>query len=292
MRLRNLSVILFLPLAAVVAYAGDSVDETRAVPSEASIKIKNVRGEVDIIGWDEGEIRVSGELDDLTEDFIFDVDGDSVWIEVKLPPRDVNWGDGSDLHIRVPEGSRVSFEGVSTDLRVENVQGGVQLRTVSGDIEVDGVATRVILNSISGDIEVRNATGRTQASTISGEIDLDIESTDLQVESVSGDVEVQLKAFERFYSRNVSGETEVEGELMAKGDVDMSSVSGDVQLKLERPVNAELFIRSGIGGDIENRLNDVRPKDVFPSQQELRAIVGDGSGRISINTVTADIKLD
>lgn len=290
------SLLLFiaLPLAAAVSTvrAGERVDETRNVPRDAVITIENTRGDVDIIGWDEAAVSVAGELDDLAEAFIFEVDGRDVRIEVRMPRRDVNWGDGSDLKIQVPHESRVSFEGVSTDLVVESVRGGVRLHSVSGDIDVSDVEGEVMVKTVSGDVEVDDARGRARIASVSGDLELVMSVVDARVDSVSGDVEVQLREFDALFAETVSGELEVEGMLNPSGEIDLSSVSGDITLRLDPPVNATLRVRSGIGGDIYNDLNDVRPRDEFPSQQSLETTVGDGSGRIKITTVSADIRLN
>jgi DUF4097 and DUF4098 domain-containing protein YvlB len=273
------------------AFAGDRVDLEKAVPGDAYVRIENTRGEVNIMGWEEKMVRVTGELDDLAEELIFDVDGRDVTIEVKMPRRDVNWGDGSDLRINVPVGSRVKFEGVSSDVSLSTVSAGAQVSTVSGDIEITEVRDQLRVKAVSGDIDVTKSSGVIKVSTISGEIEVQAEAHDLSVDTVSGDIEVELGTFDSLYGRAVSGDVGVEGKLAPNGRIDLSSVSGEVDLELEKPINAELFIRSGIGGDIRNDLTDDEPKDMFPSQQSLRATAGDGSGRISIETVSADIRL-
>lgn len=285
-------IAMSLALATPVSSAGERIDQTRDVPGDAVITIENTRGEVDIVGWEEAAVSVKGELDDLAEEFIFDVDGREVRIEVKMPRRDVNWGDGSELGIRVPHGSRVSFEGVSTDLVVESVYGGVRLHSVSGDVDVTDVEQQVMVKTVSGDVDVDDARGRARIASVSGDLELDMSVVDARIESVSGDIELQLRAFDTLYAESVSGELEVDGTLNPSGEIDLSSVSGDITLRLDSPVNATLRVRSGIGGDIYNGLNDVRPRDEFPSQQSLETTVGDGSGRIKISTVSADIRLN
>jgi len=235
-----------LPLAALFlcfgAAAGESVDLSERVPREPLVRIDNMRGEVEIRGWNRDEVTVSGELDDLAEGITFDVDGRDVRIEVRMPRSDVNWGDGSDLVIRLPVASRVSFKGVSTDVAIEGVDGGVGVGTVSGDIEVEDVSGQLLVNSVSGDVEVTGVKSRTSVSTISGDIEINSAGRELKVETVSGDVEVELDAFERLNGRSVSGSLELSGRLLEDGRIDLGSVSGDIRLDLATPINAELEI--------------------------------------------------
>lgn len=286
------SVLVWLSLTPVLLWAGTDVDESRPASADAVVKVINTRGEVDITGWAEQTVSVSGELDDLAEGFVFEVDGREVLIEVKMPRRNVNWGDGSKLTIKVPEGSRVQFEGVSTDVVVANVSGGSHIRTVSGGVEVSRIAEQLIVNSVSGDIEAKDVTGRVRLATISGDMELELGATDVEVDTVSGDVDLDMKAFDAVLGKSVSGEIEVAGELLPRGRVDLTSVSGDIDLDLTKPVNARVVIRAGFGGEIDNRLDETEPKNIFPSQQELETVLGDGSGHVRISTVSADIRLN
>jgi len=280
-------------LAAAGAYAGEDVDEVRQVPADPIVLIENVRGEVAVYGWDRHEVAVSGELDDLAEELVFEVDGRHVRIAVQMPRRDVNWGDGSDLVIRVPAASRIGFEGVSTDLEVKGIKGGARLRTVSGEIDIEDVGGPLIVNTVSGDGRIGGANDRAQVTTISGEIELETQGRALMVDTVSGDVEAELGDFEELSGRSVSGDIRLAGRrLLPPGRVDLDSVSGDIQLRLDKPVDAELRVKSGIGGEIHNDLTGDRPRDIFPAQQELIVKSGDGSGRIRINTVSADVRLN
>lgn len=292
MKALSFPLLLGMSLFALVVAAGDRVDLAKPAPADAIVRIENTRGEVVVTGWDRNQVAVAGELDDLAEGLLFEVDGRHVRIEVRMPRKDVNWGDGSDLRIHVPEGSRVSFEGVSTDLEIKNIRGGSQLRTVSGDIDATDMHERLNVNSVSGDIDLRGATGPASVSSTSGDMSLVLTSTDVMVDTVSGDIELELGLFEKLSVRSVSGEIEIEGQLMPNGRVEMSSVSGDIAFNLGDPVNADVNVRSGIGGDIRNRFNDQKPEDNFPGGQKLDTVVGDGSGRISIRTVAADIRLN
>ncbi|XOV89898.1 MAG: DUF4097 domain-containing protein [Pseudomonadota bacterium] len=288
-----IQVVLMTSLGGLIgaASAGEPVDRQASVNADPVVRILNTRGDVEIVGTGENLVTVTGELDDLAESLIFDADQDRVLIEVKMPKRDVNWGDGSDLRIRVPRASRVSFEGVSTDLEVREVQGGAQLRTVSGDIQLRDMSGRLVVNSVSGDIEIAGSEGRTSVSSISGDLDIKMNGVELDFETVSGDVDIEMTDITRLTGRSVSGEVDVNGRLIGKGEIDLNSVSGDIGLQLSEPVNASLRIKSGIGGDIRNGLTDESPRDVFPSQQELVTIVGDGSGTIRVGTVSADVRL-
>lgn len=280
-----------LMTAPLYVAAGEEVDERRSVSAQGVVEIHNTRGEVEITGWDKDEVHVSGELDDLAEELIFEVDGEFTLIRVKMPKRNIRWGDGSDLEIRIPVKSRVDFNGVSTDLKFTNIEGGTSIHSVSGDIRADHIAKRLLINSVSGNVEVRDTTGKVKITTVSGDLRLDLRSTEVSINTVSGEIDMDLAEFDSLMVSTISGELEISGHLNDSGSISMSSVSGDIELRLTGPVNARIDARAGPGGDIDNDMTEDEPRDIFPAQMELKSTAGDGSGRIRIKTVTGDISL-
>jgi hypothetical protein len=275
----------------ITATAGEEVDERKSVSSQGVVEIHNTRGEVNISGWDKDEVHVFGEIDDLAERLIFDVDGDFTLIRVDMPKRNISWGDGSDLEIWVPKQSRVDFEGVSTDLELSNIEGGLSVHSVSGDIRADNIAKRMLINSVSGGIEITDASGKAKVTTVSGDLRLDLSSTEVSVNAVSGEIDLDLEAFDSLSASTVSGELDISGHLNDSGDISMNSVSGDIDLRLTAPVNARIDVNAGPGGDIDNRMTRDEPRDIFPAQMELKTSAGDATGRIRVKTVTGDITL-
>lgn len=292
---RAISLILIVCAAmsiTLIASAGEDVDKTLPAAASGSIKIVNTRGEVEITGWDRNEIHIEGELDDLAEGLIFEVKGDRARIKVKLPRRNVNWGDGSDLKIHIPMNSKVDFDGVSTDTTIETVSGGLRVRSVSGDITAKGIENQVHINTVSGNIEVSDSSGNAHISTVSGEIQLEMSSSRIILNTVSGEIEAKFEEFTMLRANAVSGDIEVEGKLIGDGKVELSSVSGDLSLRLESPVNAYLRVETGPGGDIENSLSDHEPVDTFPARKKLEVRLGDGSGQINLRTISGDVRID
>ncbi len=122
-------------------------------------------------------------------------------------------------------------------------------------------------------------------------MELDLTARDIFIDTVSGDLDLEMAAFSSLRANSVSGEIDIKGTLLDDGEVNLSSVSGDISLELEAPVNARLEARSGIGGDIVNHLSDDRPAENF-LKSSLHATIGNGSGHIDLETVSGDILID
>lgn len=106
---------------APVCLSGEQVDQTLVTDGVKAVTIENLSGSVHIIGWNEGNVKVKGELDDKAEKLIFEKNGHTINIKVELPNRGSWTSKGSDLTIHMPADLRMNFEGVSSDVSVENL---------------------------------------------------------------------------------------------------------------------------------------------------------------------------
>ena len=89
--------------------------------------------------------KVSGELSDRTDDFIFERDGNEVVIIVKVKKSRGRWGDwdgdsGDNLEIFVPEKSRVRYKSTNANVEVAEIAGGADINTVNGEIDAEKLA--------------------------------------------------------------------------------------------------------------------------------------------------------
>lgn len=273
-------------------YAGDDVELTQSAAPKGLVKIDNVRGDISIIGWDQDEISVVGELDGLAKQLIFDVDGDRAVIKVEMPRGSSNWGDGSDLNIRVPKGSRVDFVGVSTDIAAEGIFGGIRINSVSGDIVAKNLQGDLMLTSLSGGIVIEHSQGRLRSSSVSGDVDVLSHKGEIDLETVSGDIEIQIVENQKLRVKSVSGEIEVVSDLLRGAVIDLQSVSGEIGLELKGDINAEFNINAGINGDIDNDLTNDEVSKGRNGQETLNMVLGDGSGQVRIKTVLASIRIE
>jgi DUF4097 and DUF4098 domain-containing protein YvlB len=280
-----------LGILSTQAIAGDAISQSLAAPADAIISINNIRGDVMLKGWEQAEVEITGELDDLAEKLVFNVKGNHVIIEVQMPSRDVNWGDGSDLTIHVPVLSRVKFVGVSSDVSAKDIQGGMQLQTVSGDIFAHEIGSQLMVSTVSGHIEVDGSTGRLRASAISGDLHIESAATDATFETVSGDQRLMLQHFDQASVRSVSGDVVLSGHLNDGGGLGITSVSGEIEVGLQTLLNATVKAVAGFGGSIDDGWNDGEVDDSGPMGERLKTVVGPGSAEVSLRGVSADITL-
>ena len=298
-------------LIAISALAMEyEVDETVAAAPDGLVMIDVPRGRAEIVGWERAEVRVSGRIDEETREFVFRSRGEETLIEVRLD-RGGHWGSGdSDLQIRVPVGSEVEFKGVSLDVTVNDVKGGVKGGTVSGDLSLTSIDRRIDVGSVSGDITLRQCNGRLHVNSVSGDLDVrdsngegsyesvsgsivvrGREQLEIEIETISGEIIVELEQFREFRAESVSGEIEIAGHLLDGGRVDLEAVSGRIDLALGGKVNAAFEVETG-SGRIRNDLTDDEPSVArYSRNSELRFAMGDASGLVVVSTASGRVVL-
>lgn len=288
--MKSKAIVLALVMGLPMAAAAKEVDEIKSVSADGLVKIKNLRGEIEIEGWDEDQVRVRGDLDELATGLRFEVRGTETQIEVKMPRRDVNWGDGSDLVIMVPEQSRIAVDAVSTDVTAKNILGGVRMRTVSGDIELNRGEQNISLQTVSGGISTQDTKGDLRARSSSGEIELRTHQGNADVETMSGELDLDVKGAQRLRGSTISGEIEVDASFAEGTQSEFASVSGEINIEIDQPNNLTIFANT-VSGDIRNALTKDKVKEAF-GQTSLNTSIGDGSGTLSVRAVSGAIDLD
>ncbi len=282
--------ILFLLSISLTAFAGDKVDKSINVDSAGVVEVHNTRGEISILGWDKNVVSVKGTLDDLAESFVFEKQEDTVVVKVKLP-RNTNFKsrDGSNLVIKVPVASKVSFSGVATDLKVNTIHNGIEINSVSGDLEIKDIKKRTYINNVSGDINLSQIEGALEVSTVSGDLKGVVSSPKIVVSGVSAEIEINANQIEFANVSNVSGDLSLRGKLSDDGELKMSSVSGEAFYYVNGELDATVKVDTAPGGNIINQVTSDKPKTSFIQSQSLKFKSGNGNAAIRMSTVSGDI---
>lgn len=167
-----------IPAISFNAMAGEKVDKTLTTSASPIVEIEHVAGKATITGWDKNQVKVTGELGDRTEAFIFEKKGDDVILKVETNHRKIDWrdknpGDGDDLTIFVPAKSGLSYTAVVADVEASRLTNSVQFDVVNGDI------TASLTLAEKGDVD---------ASSVGGTLHLKMQK------GVSARVEMQAHA--------------------------------------------------------------------------------------------------
>jgi hypothetical protein len=150
-----------------------------------------------------------------------------------------------DLKVRAPRDARIEATSSSGSLTLSNMDAGGDLDTSSGPIKV---------HNVSGELSTQSVSGATSLATVFGSVDSHTLSSDLDLDSISGERLVASAnrgkiAGRRVRSREVQltttdGKIVLEAEAALRGRVIVSSVKGDIDVRLRRRGNAGLTVRA------------------------------------------------
>jgi len=266
-------------LAALPASAQQATDFrwNKALSAGSRVRLSNVNGNVTVSpsGSNQVEVvgrRLRGSAEDIRVDVVESSDGIVVCVvrprdrcdddgihsrrgDWDDDDRDDRWRGRIDLEVKVPRGLRLSAGSVSGNVEVTNVEGDLRASSVSGDVRVEGVrATRLSASSVSGDVMAN-------AISLSG---------DGNFSSVSGRLSTVL------------------GALSGSGDLKFSSVSGDVTAELPRDFSADLSMST-----VSGRIDSSYPITLEgrTSSRRLEGRIGNGGRRLTVSTVSGDLRL-
>lgn len=166
-------------------------------------------------------------------------------------------------------GSDVQARAGSGDMSLSDIQGQVQAGTGSGKITVHGAKGAVRLHSGSGNLEISSPNDAVEAETGSGSIIVNDAHADLRIHTGSGNVQIDGNPAESSYW-------------------DLHASSGDVTLHVPGDASFRLYAHTG-SGDIDAGIPIVL--EGTAAKHELRARIGDGKGRVEVETSSGKITL-
>lgn len=242
----------------VVCHDSDRLTHTVQVEGDTlTVTRTDTRRWYEHIGFFWGEFLVTVYLPQSTYErlYIKTVSGDvRVSEELSFATAELHATSGEIACAAVTE--RLIAKTVSGDLTAENVSGGaVELRstsgyvsllnaettaltaaTTSGNITLSAVRTAdLTATSTSGEVELieARASGQTVLETVSGDIELyRADAAALRIKTTSGDVEGNLLSAKNFATRTTSGSVGVPASDLAAGVCEVTTTSGDIQLRV------------------------------------------------------------
>ncbi|MHB8079197.1 MAG: DUF4097 family beta strand repeat-containing protein [Candidatus Krumholzibacteriia bacterium] len=283
--------LVIVTAAAAGGRAEESIERSVPAPPDGTVTIKNTAGTITVEGWGEAKLTVTGTLGSGTERLDVTTEGRRTIVEVVLPHH-ASHVEGSDLRIRLPQGSRVEVEAVSATVEVAGITGALDLHAISGDITARGAAREVTAQTVSGAIVIEATTAKVAAESVSGDITAGGVRGDIELSTVSGDVSLKAAGeVDRLRFSSVSGELRFDGSLSARAILKAETHSGDITLALgSRPAGD--FSVTTFSGEIENAFGP-RGKRAsrYAPGRELEFTLGDGGARVDVTTFSGDVFL-
>lgn len=244
-----------------------------------ALQVRIVNGTVNVVGTDEGSARLE----------VADIEGPPLTVTQKdgtltvayddLPWRGLlKWLDGRGrrrnalVSLAVPVGTRVEVGVVGATAVVSGVAGRTEVKGISGDTTLVGLTGPVRATTVTGSVEAQAVAGELRLSSVSGDLTV-VEGTcpTVKADSVSGSIILDL---------DPAG---------SPTDVGLTSVSGEIAIRLPHPADAEVEANTA-SGTISNAFDDLRVSGPWGAHK-VTGRLGEGTGRLRATTVSGSIAL-
>jgi hypothetical protein len=177
----------------------------------------------------------------------------------------------ADITVMVPSGCPVNVGVVNASTIVSGISANISAKSVSGDITLDGVTGSVDAKTVSGDVEARGIDG------------------DLTFNSVSGDLTLVDGAVRRLAARTLSGQVTADLDVPDGGRLRVSTVSGQVSVRVPASASARVDLRS-TSGRLRSGFGEIKTGP-GAGPAAMSGSLGSGSASISLSSMTGDVTL-
>ena len=226
------------------------IQKTFEVDGPPDVEVRIEAGRVEVHRGEPGSVAVS--VDTKTPDFIVEQRGNSVLVSSE---QTMSWLSRSSAYVVVetPEGSDLRVSVASADIRADVPLEKVDLKTASGDIELESAETLEVksasgdllvervgrslaFSSASGDVLVPGkVTGSIAISTASGDIDINDADATVTISTASGDTRLHRFTGRSATFKSMSGSVDIGIPRRTEVSLDANLLSGSLRLPDAEP---------------------------------------------------------
>jgi hypothetical protein len=164
-----------------------------------------------------------------------------------------------------------------------------QVGVVSATAVMSGISSRASVKSVSGGITLDGVTGDVDANTVSGALEAQGINGKLNFNTVSGDLTLADGWLERLDANGVSGDVTADIDLDPLGGMHVTTVSGEVTLRLPAEADAQVNMHS-LSGDVRSEFPELK-RTSAPASRSVSGSLGAGSGHVSVTTMSGRVML-
>lgn len=196
------------------------------------------------------------------------------------------WNRHAVVSVSVPAHVQLSVGVVGASAFVSRITGRTDVRGVSGDTTLVGLAGTVRADTVSGNIETQGLTGKLAFNSVSGGLTvIDGGVSAVKADSVSGDMILDLGTDADQATHSAGAAHGVGDEL----DISLGTVSGELAIRLSQPVHAKVEANSASGA-VSSAFEELRAEGQWGAKK-LSGVLGNGSGRVKASSISGSIAL-
>lgn len=310
-------------LALAVLFAGckmgppatGSFDRTLSVSGPIRLELTNAAGDVTIHGGADGKVHIHGDvrvsgmgfenpqtrLNEIVSNPPLDQKGDVVRIGKDMSRTHnlsityvIEVPQSTEVSTKVASGAQeitgvrgpVQAEAASGAIRVNNIERVVRISTASGVVDADNCGDDLRVSTVSGGVTAANIKGDVRINAISGFIQVSNPGGRVEADAASGSIDVR-GANSDVKAHAASGRIAIQGNPSGNGYWDLKTASGLVEITVPPAANFHLTANA-VSGEIRTDIPIIIEEQ---SRRSLRAHMGNGGGRVEIQTVSGTIRV-
>jgi DUF4097 and DUF4098 domain-containing protein YvlB len=258
------------------------------------LSVENLNGSVEISGWEKDSVEINGtkyaHSEQSLKDTKIDVSSSPNVLQVRTMPAYGPRGAGARYSIRVPR--RVQLDRIITSnggIRVEDIEGTVNLRTSNGAIRTWRVNGSLEARTSNGSIEASGQTGNAVAHTSNGRVRIEMSKGALEAGTSNGSLTARVTQPDaQLPVRLESSNGNIDLTLDAVREVRANTSNSSITVHLPDGANARVHARtsnSSITTDF-----DVLTRGMI-SKHSLDGSLGSGGPVIDLSTSNGGIKI-
>lgn len=163
----------------------------------------------------------------------------------------------------------------------------IELAVLSAHTTVSGVHGSVTVRTVAGGVTLVGLTGAVDVGTVAGTVEAESLAGDLRVATVSGDLTLVEGTGGRVRAQSVSGAMVMDLDAFGRNDVQLSTVSGSLTVRLPHDGDVDVDVRSS-GGTVGSGFDGLNVRSAFGTSR-LVGTLGEGTGRLRITSASGDV---
>lgn len=262
---------------------------------DGRLEVETFNGSVDISGWDQSTVDISGTkygpTQEAADSLRVDVGNSPASISVRVvrPSERLNHM-GARLVIKIPRGAMLDRIMTSNaSIRTVDGTGSARLHTSNGSIRVQDLRGRltaetsnssVELNGVDGDVTAHSSNGHIRTDEVKGSLDLHTSNNSVTVKGSRGDKSIRIETN--------NGAVDVSLAPGFSNTLHASTSNGSITVRAASEPNARVMAHtsnSSITSDFDIRVQGEIGKN------RLEGTLGQGAGMLDLGTSNGSVRL-
>jgi len=242
-------------------------------PADGTLRVTSDRGDVTVLAWDQGKIKVS-----IQKRVMTDSDSDAQQVNESTKPKitvadkivslNANTAPAgrrrvdTNMEIYIPRNAAVEITDGHGKLVVRNRSGDLKLNTAHGDVDV---------NNVQGNVNINMRKGNVQAENVLGDVAISGTGNNISVSNLRGALQLTGEYFGDIALSHIAKTVRFNS---AKTDMELAKLDGDLAME-----SGDLHVTNFNGpSHIVTRSKDIHLEDV--------------AGDIRIQNTNGDVEVD